>query len=275
MGECLITRRDVPKSIPPKFTYTGTYNIIKDSSNPNNWMIEFLSSGTLTFTKENVTIDAFLVGGGAGGNAGYTYCGGAGGCSGKTLTIKSKICAANSPFVITIGAGGSGGVGYAGFGGAGGSTSAFGNTVAGGTVYKAEAVHQNGDTGGNSEGGSGGGQGAEKNNSYYAAKGGADGADGVWTGWYASGKGQGTTTRAFGESSGTLYASGGGGGGFVDFCNGAAGGDTTAGTGGSGGNGGNAQANTGSGGGGGGGGKSAYYAGGAGGSGIVIIRNAR
>ena len=89
--------------------------------------------------------------------------------------------------------------------------------------------------------------------------------------WGSPGKGQGTTTREFGESTGTLYAGGGGAGG-----NGSAQAKGGSGGGGNGAWNGNPQtsgaANTGGGGGG------MYYGltnVGKGGSGIVVIRNHR
>ena len=72
-------------------------------------------------------------------------------------------------------------------------------------------------------GGSGGG-GQNTSDSYnYGENGGSDGGDGAiaYNGGNpnSGGKGQGTTTRYFGERTGTLYAGGGGGGGH-EFYNG-------------------------------------------------------
>ncbi|MBO9158066.1 MAG: hypothetical protein J7E01_13820, partial [Escherichia coli] len=103
--------------ITPEFTYTGDYEIVDDSDNPisdfaswkNNWKIRFLTSGTLTFTKLNGwngQLDAFLVGGGAGGN--YGYRGGAGGGSGYTSTAQAVTVQAEVKYDIVIGAGGVG-----------------------------------------------------------------------------------------------------------------------------------------------------------------------
>ena len=49
----------------PQFEYTGTYEYIDDGG--GNWRIKFLTSGTFTPLKA-MTIDAFLVGGGASGS---------------------------------------------------------------------------------------------------------------------------------------------------------------------------------------------------------------
>ena len=63
----------------PKFTYTGTYECIDDGG--GNWRIKFLSSGVFTPLKD-MTIDVFLVGGGAGGGNGILANAAPGGGSG-------------------------------------------------------------------------------------------------------------------------------------------------------------------------------------------------
>ena len=164
----------------PKFTYTGTYEYIDDGG--GNWRIKFLTSGTFTPLK-NMTADAFLVGGGAGG--GYRY-GPYGGGGGYTKTEKSIALSANNTYEIVIGAGGESN-------GNGGETSAFSVTVSGGS---------------GKNGGSGGGTGSN-----VGRNGGSDGSDGYTDSINTAGKGQGTTTREFGEPTGTLYSGGGGGAG--------------------------------------------------------------
>lgn len=191
----------------PEFTYTGDFEIVNDSDEPitvsqDNWKIRFLTSGTLTFTNLNGAeggIDVFLVGGGAGGN--YSYRGGAGGGSGYTSTTQAVTVRVGVKYDIVIGAGG---VGAKTSGGrAGGVTSAFGSIANGGAI-----LSSNGAYGG--DGGSGGGSGTldqDKDGAYSkAGVGGTDGANGQGT---HPGTGQGTTTREFGEPSGTLYATGG------------------------------------------------------------------
>lgn len=232
-------------------------------------MVEFLTTGVLTFNKE-AAIDAFLVGGGAGGHGGTlgssqnTSYGGGGGAGGYTKTMTNFVPRAGVEYPIVIGAGGAGGT-YSTAANVGGGTSAFGSTISGGQVSGTKATGGNGGSGGG--GGAGGGAGGD---------GGSDGGNGA-TAYGTGGTGQGTTTREFGESAGKLYSGGGGGGkygsGFV------------AGTGGAGGGGGggtnpktaaySGEANTG----GGGGGGAGYYTqsiglmqGGTGGSGIVCIR---
>lgn len=191
----------------PEFTYTGDFEIVNDSDEPisvsqDNWKIRFLTSGTLTFTNLNGAeggIDVFLVGGGAGGN--YSYRGGAGGGSGYTRTTQDITVRVGVQYDIVIGAGGAGAKTTGGR--AGGVTSAFGSSANGGAT-----LSDNGAYGG--DGGSGGGSGTlnqDKDGAYSkAGVGGTDGANGQGT---HPGTGQGTTTREFGEPSGTLYATGG------------------------------------------------------------------
>lgn len=227
----------------PKFEYTGTYEYIDDGG--GNWRIKFLTSGVFT-PKKNMSIDAFLVGGGGAGYGGTSVGGGGGG--GYTTTIKAIQLVAKTDYQIIVGAGGTK-VSNA-QGNRGGETSAFTYSANGG--YGGE--NYNG-----AKGGSGGGSFRKTNSSpFLPGNGGSDGGNGEGLPNYPAGVGQGTTTREFGEESGTLY-SGGGGGRYSSTALGVGG----AGGGADGGN--SALANTGGGGG----------AGGAGGSGIVVIRNTR
>lgn len=227
---------------------SGTDYIINDDTN-ENWRIKFLKSGTFT-PLINMSIDVFIVGGGAGGRFPTgTYTGGYGGGGGKTGTWTSISLNANQGYAIVIGAGGSGGT--SAWGGNGGTSSAFGYSKEGGIQ---------------ASGGSGGG--TNGNTTTHAGGGGAS------NGGNAYGTGQGTITREFSEITGDLYAGGGGGGGsqYSDGYGGAGGAGGGANGGGWNTAGSSAAANTGGGGGGGG----AYNKnGGAGGSGIVIIRNSR
>lgn len=183
----------------PKFTYTGQYNQRDDG------VVELLTSGTIVFLNP-ATIDLFLVGGGGAGGGGVTGSSGSrsGGDGGDT--IFSTLLTAK------------------GGGGGGGTT---GNTK--------------------KQGGSGGGAASysstEASSSFGATAGGVDGSDGTPStkpsyNKNLLGKGQGSTTREFGEADGKLYSGGGGGGGSIgafefSYKNGAAGG---AGGGGAGGN---------------------------------------
>lgn len=188
------------------FTYSGEYLLIDD--NDNNWRIKFLTSGNFTPLTDMV-IDVFLVGGGGGGliyysrSGSYSYLGGGGG---YTKTVKSIVLAINTEYQIIIGDGGTGGsinvndaVANRKYATAGGSSSGFNNSVAGGENANNSAINCG-------NGGSGGG----------TTSGGIDGSDGVVSsGEYASaGKGQGNTTREFGESTGDLYSSGGDSGSY-------------------------------------------------------------
>lgn len=254
------------KDPTPSYSYDGAKVLTKE--NAFNWNIAFNTSGTLEVS-EDTTIEAFLVGGGGGGAAADR--GGGGGGGGYTITSGSIELKAGESYPIIIGTGGSGGywtssTGWV-YGGAGGTTSAFNLSAEGGKGAKgAWGV----------AGGSGGGAGAAREGG-YGARGGSDGGKGDDSSAEYGGAGQGTTTRAFGESDGKLYA-GGGGGGTDANSDGALGGEGGGGQGGGDGNySGNGRAgtpNTG-GGGGGGGGNAAGGRAGAGGSGIVIIRNAR
>ena len=249
----------------PEFTYTGDYEIVSDDDQPitvsqGNWKIRFLTSGTLTFTSLNGAengIDVFLVGGGGGGSR-------AAGGGGYTKTLKAVKVTVGTAYAIEVGAGGTAGVGNSKAGGSGGTSNAFGASANGGKANGTASSYIG------ANGGSGGGAGSSNG---AGGQGGSDGSDGFHRNGtnQDSGKGQGTTTREFGESGGKLYA-GGGGGCTTTSSNGGAGGD------GGGGDGGNTSGgatsgatNTGSGG----GGAANSKAGGSGGSGIVIIRNTR
>lgn len=256
-----------------EFTYTGAYTTEGDLG--GNFVIRFLTSGTLTITDHGDTggsYDLFAVGGGGGGGwysdpSGVLPFGGGGG--GYTKTSLGVALSVGS-YQIKIGAGGGQNVD--------GQTTSFGSqlSVSGGTAAKefwssSDVPYSGGD------GGSGGGP--------NHGNGGSDGSNG--TKLYESiagviGHGQGTTTREFGESTGILYAGGGGGAAYDSrhpyYFGGAGGGGngarrytgTTevvtaiAGT-----------PNTGGGGGGGLNWPDADYYGASGGSGIVCIRNHR
>lgn len=231
-------------SAVPSYTYTGAHQLTREGG--YNWNIRFLTSGRLTFTQlgNAGSLDVFLVGGGGGGSSNSS--GGGGG-----YTKKATFSAAQgAAYEIVIGAGGpAGGDGAT----AGGTTTAFQTSAAGGA---ASAARDGG------PGGSGGGG--------WGAAGGSDGSDGGTVSGYG-GKGQGSTTREFGEAGKTLYSGGGGGGAHDGTRAGGSGG------GGRGGHRGSADVypmpgteNTGGGGGG------CYYGTAcAGGSGIVVIRNHR
>lgn len=247
------------------FSYTGECLFFAEDN--GNWRLKLLTSGVLTLLRKT-KVDIFAVGGGGGGGNGNdgSY-GGQGGGGGFTATVKAKSLAKNVPYTVTIGAGGAAHTP--------GGASSFGELcTAQGGWYGANG----GDGGG--AGGSGGGVPGSTANTWAKRAGGAggsDGSDGLTTNeiYTAVGKGQGTTTRAFGDADGELYAGGGGGGGTWGAKSSGPGGAGGAGGGGNGNkfrmDGLPGETNTGGGGGGGGG----HNAGGAGGSGIVILRSAR
>ncbi len=273
----------------PKFTYTGTYELIEDSS--KNWRIKFLTSGIFTPAK-GMSVDVFLVGGGGGGpysigSGGRNAGGSSGGGSGYTTTQESVTLEAVG-YEIVVGAGGNGGTdGYTNQATDGGSTSAFGFSVDGGKRGSASvSLSSKGVAGGSGSGA--GGFANEDNYTYAAGNGGSDGSNGGNNALgNQGGTGQGTTTREFGETTGDLYAGAGAGGGAeLNASRYGAGGTGGEGGGGNGGTivngtpiaGGAGTTNTGGGGGAGFTSKhnsSRTTAGGAGGSGIVIIRNHR
>ncbi len=273
------------------FTYDGSYNVISEGS--GNWRIEFKTIGTKTLTvKKAFNADIHAVGGGGGGSGTSlkNYSAGGGG-GGYTSTAKNKSLSATT-YSIIVGDGGAGGAGKQDPGkpGTAGDASKFGSLVTanGGKGGTAPARWS---TGAGGAGGSGGGSGSAGLGYSYGTGGsngssGGNGEIGHNQGYGATccqgGAGQGTTTRDFGETSGTLRA-GGGGGGVGKVSNPteyAAGGN---GGGGRGGRFGTAGANGDNYYGGGGGGGShtnnetaiSSGAGGKGGCGIVIMRNAR
>lgn len=176
-------------------------------------------------------IDVFLVGGGGGG-AGSTYgsndryAGGGGGGAGYTKTVLNISVTSGQTIEAVVGDGGEGGVpvnSSTGNNGTDGGTTSFG-------IYSADGgkspnmIPSNKTTSG--DGGSGGGQGGEVSSSIgvlnkeCGGNGGTDGSNGyvndhtshAYTQTSSFGIGQQTTTRAFGENEGLIYACGGDGG---------------------------------------------------------------
>lgn len=262
----------------PKFTYTGTYELIDDGG--GNWRIKFLTSGVLTLLKKLI-VDVFLVGGG--GAAGIstsgtskTLYGSGGGAGGYTLTQKSVVLEPGD-YQIVVGAGGVGANSSLSANVTdGGASTAFGFTANGGSKALASGRGANGGSGGGA-----GGYITEDGTMVDGAAGGSNGSNGTGTLYTQGGTGQGTTTREFGEDTGDLYAGAGGGGGA-----GLSGSRTKGAAGGAGGGGngasisgvpGHGTDNTGGGAGGGFSSKvsNQTISGGNGGSGIVIMRNHR
>ena len=248
----------------------------------------FTGSTTYTIPAGYTRLDVFCVGGGASGQNAYGNSG-TGGGAGYTRTI-TNVSVNGGTLSITVGGGGA----------AKAPSSSRGYNPGGATVVKYNnnvVLQANG--GSSREGGSGGsGPGAAVSYndsggqySHYITSGGSNGSNGQYPDsstfptqryyTYPTG-GQGTNTRAWGDSSGTLYAGGGGGGGANTggVWGGGAGGAGGGGQGGTGAlyngasAGGNGAGATGGGGGGGGGSRDGgpRYNSGAGGSGIVLIR---
>lgn len=219
-GEYLVPAKSVdylPKLLP-NYNYSGESQLLADEG--GNWRIKFLTSGILEWLSNDAYIDVFLVGGGGGGGMG----GGGGGYTSTTTQVPIK---KNESVTVTIGAGGSGGksaLGTVGVGYAGGTTRFRALSVDGG---KGGGAHSSGDAGKGGDGGSGGGaasRGISGNFSLASSVVQGDGASDGGTArnviyyshpdtlYMPGGKGQGGTTREFGESSGELYSGGGGGG---------------------------------------------------------------
>lgn len=257
--------------------YTTSIDGAQVTAKPYNskGMQTFTSSGVFTVPYGVTSIDVFLVGGGGSGGSASSLSlnmtGGGGGGGGYTSTFLKIPTNPGSVFNVIVGAGGNvpaedkngnpGGVSsfgtYQALGGSGGDRAQFYTQPDNSTLKLGK--------GGN--GGSAGGYGSY---GFGSEKGGSNGSSTE----YATG--QGTTTRAFKEASGTLF-SGGGGGGYASN-----GSSDYAGLGGEGGGGkGATQAtyapafngtpNTG-GGGGGAAGINGSRSAGSGGSGIVIVR---
>lgn len=230
----------------PEFSYTGDYEAQEEAG--GNWKIRLLSSGTLRFSSLNGAgdgIDVFLVGGGGGNPANCPERGGSSG--GYTTTARKQTVQAETDYEIVVGAGGTSAHGE--------PSSAFGFSAKGGR-FPIDCDGANG--------GSGGGAGWYESTD-SGSDGGSDGQkapDG--TGGYTGGRGQGATTREFGEADGALYAGGGAG------CAGKSSVVLSGGAGGGGNTNQNGTPNTG-----GGGGAARNSKATTGGSGIVIIRNAR
>lgn len=214
MGACFLygkTGNGASGKKVPKFTYTGDYKI--EDGETENWKVRFLTGGTLVFKSTPPAIDVFCVGGGAGGqrneDSGYDPCRPGGG-GGYTKTTKNVAVKKGESYQIVIGAGGAG-LDYVkggSYGNNGGATSAFGCTAKGGYAAYAGLGLLPGGNGGSGGGGAGGAGGSNGGNGVGSKTTDAYG-NGIPTN--CRGQGQGTTTKAFGEADGELFAGGGGG----------------------------------------------------------------
>lgn len=202
----------------------------------------FTATGSYTIPAGYSRMDIFCVGGGGGGGGGGTamssYHGdaGGGGGGGYTKTVTGIAVSAGQSLAVVVGAGGGGGERGSTSSGAGGYTGYSGGTSSV-TRSGTAMCSASGGVGGQNiyagAGGSGGGSGSSGGNadSYDGGNGGTNGGNGT-SSW--AGKGQGTTTRAWGSASGTQYSGGGGGGGTGGRTTGGAGGDRGGGRGGDG-----------------------------------------
>lgn len=179
------------------------------------WKVKFLSVGTgYLIMKTGAIVDAFLVGGGGTGSSLYNvetdvqvgpggtiieYGGGGGG--GYTLTQKSLTLTPGNVYTVVVGA----------------SDTASSFSTGDASEWDEQTyTAAPGEGWSHAMGGNGGSGGAPRgtywtvNGQYYSGSiqefGGTNGSDSPKSG---GGKGQGTTTREFGETSGTLYSDGG------------------------------------------------------------------
>lgn len=206
-------------------SYTGSYSISDITMGGVKYrVLRLISSGTLKL-RGSGKFDIFCVGGGGSGfvidQTAYSAMAASGGAGGYTKTLLDQKINGNNSYTVNIGHGGAnlgyffanGSYAYR-YGQAGGTTSVvlgsatLVSAAGGGSGYEGSYVmHAIGGDGGSGAGGCNGGK-------DYAYAGGSDGANGesYTTDTYnkCSGAGQGTTTRAFGESDGELFASGGG-----------------------------------------------------------------
>ena len=177
-----------------------------------DFIIRFYPAGNYTWTVPSGCreVDVFLVGGGCGGNRGYSDTGGAGG---YTKTFKKDTSGWRDGDAIPVIPGQSISI-RVGKGSSRSSNSTPPND--GGysqflnSNYRAYGGSMDGYENGpwRSDGGSGSGGGGS-----IGGEGGSDGGNGSNGSAHEGGIGQGHTTRDFGESSGKRNAAGGGGGG--------------------------------------------------------------
>lgn len=165
-----------------------------DYQKHKNWKARIYTSITVTPNRD-ADIDVFLLGAGASGSSRESGEGnfGSGSGSGYTKTLKNIQLTATTQYQIEIGSGGPSVSGNGVSGKKGGNTSAFENTAEGGNQSIIIESYASGGDGGSGGAGNGG-------------KPGTDGSDGTGE---RPGKGQGATTREFGEPDGKLYANGG------------------------------------------------------------------
>lgn len=179
------------------------------TSGPQN--VNVTSGRSVTVPVGYSKVDVFLVGGGAtGGYCALDYASGGGGGSGLTKTISNHNVTSGQTITCVIGAGGK-------MGAAVNSNSNGNTTSVSGAISGSANGGEYGQAGDGGNGGSGGGAGGRKTSGaidYGGGNGGSNGGNGSTTNEFVDGgTGQGTSTRAFGDSSGTLYAGAGSGAG--------------------------------------------------------------
>ena len=190
----------------------------------------FTSSGTWTVPAGIKSINVHCTGGGASGASGYNPTntnpnqGGDGGGGGYTSYKKNISVSQGQQLSIVVGNGGVASTNYYMPVAGGTSSVSLNNNIlvsANGGNTKVPGSPESSVTGEYTTGcgGSGGGRGALPKTSYpQAYAGGSNGSNGGWnSGTRYTYLGQGTSTREFGETNGTLYSGGGGGGGCATY----------------------------------------------------------
>ncbi len=171
------------------------------------------TSQSITFSSSVAGVDVFCLGGGGGGGSGRTtgyspsggfYSGrsGGGGGGGYTTTQLNVAVTPGVAYQAIVGAGGSG---------SGGATSFLGVVANGGSGGGTQDGMSDWN-GGGGDGGSGGGGGGSSSGGSGGSNGGSGGTGGGGSSAADGGRGQGRTTRPFGDSALPALAQGGGGG---------------------------------------------------------------
>lgn len=168
--------------------------------------VNFTESRSYTIPSGYTKADIFCVGGGGSGDGrsvGYnSVYYGSGGAGGYTTLDTNKSITAGQVLNVVVGAAGSSS--YI----SGVSSTAAGGGNAVGATSKVQGHGGNGGSGGGAAGGYW--EGEDGSRRYSPGAGGSDGGNGG-SGGTTYGTGQGTTTRAWGSPTGTLYSGGGGG----------------------------------------------------------------
>ena len=186
--------------------------------------LTYTSSASYTIPQGYTKLDLFAVGGGGGSYNSSKNSSACGAGGGYTKTVNGIAVSGGQTLEITVGAGGSGN-----HNGSASSVVRSGTSLIAANGGEVGLIFSSASST-DGRGGSGGGtEGGESGVTMYGGQGGSDGSHGYRGNGSSSTSalngpyGQGTTTRAWGLSSGTLYAGGGGGGSYRGGYHGAGG----------------------------------------------------